>query len=389
MNLTSHIRHFFRLSPATSIYCKARNDRPERIESQRISVPALHVGVLDYAPGELAMTGTALDGKAVRLYYPPEEVSAKKFLKSLETAPIVVGAAHELTTNEMNKKIDGWAATVEYDEAKQAAMLYGVVKGKDEIKHINDNKDAGAFGASAFIDFKAKIQSGTTPDGQPYDAIATDMRATHVALTDNVRDPGNKIEVRNRVHINSVGNCIADQVKNSEVKSVEISKEDIAAIAKNAAAEAVAAKNASDRLDKLEGVVTKLVNALEEKEKKEEAKNEEEKKEKKEEAKNEKEDEKEKKEEEKDGETVENSKPSQALIAVVASACNADFGRKTPSWETIGKYLGITETDPFARITAVNAKVAELSASTAKNAKTPTAGKATSAFGVYTDEAGV
>ena len=97
---------------------------------------------------------------------------------------------------------------------------------------------------------------------------------------------------------------------------------------------------------------------------------------------------KEKKEEEKDGETVENSKPSQALIAVVASACNADIGRKTPSWETIGKYLGITETDPFARITAVNAKVAELSASTAKNAKT-SAGKVTSTFGVYTDEAGV
>ena len=69
----------------------AWNDAGERIESLRFSVPALRVGVLEYAPGQLTTNNAELDGKTIRLYYPPEAVKGKKFLKSLETAPVVVG----------------------------------------------------------------------------------------------------------------------------------------------------------------------------------------------------------------------------------------------------------------------------------------------------------
>ena len=53
---------------------RARNDAGERIESLRFSVPALRVGVLEYGAGQLQTNNTALDGKPVRLYYPPEAV---------------------------------------------------------------------------------------------------------------------------------------------------------------------------------------------------------------------------------------------------------------------------------------------------------------------------
>ena len=58
---------------------RAKNDTNERIESLRFSVPALRVGVLEYGAGQLQTNNTALDGKPVKLYYPPEAVSDEKF----------------------------------------------------------------------------------------------------------------------------------------------------------------------------------------------------------------------------------------------------------------------------------------------------------------------
>ena len=187
------------------IMARAKNDTNERIESLRFSVPALRVGVLEYGAGQLQTNNTALDGKPVRLYYPPEAVSDAKFLKSLETAPVVVGG-HDSTTNEQNKKIDGWAHNVSYDALKKAAMLDGVVKGAKEVAYIRGNLGSAGFGASAFVDiFNLKVENGVTPDGQEYNAIANELRATHVALAPHVRDPENKIRVANAVCINTAG----------------------------------------------------------------------------------------------------------------------------------------------------------------------------------------
>ena len=187
------------------IKARARNDAGERIESLRFSVPALRVGVLEYGAGQLQTGDKELDGKPVKLYYPPEAVSDEKFLKSLETAPVVVGG-HDSTTSENNKKIDGWAHNVAYDEAQKAAVISGVVKGAKEVAYIKTNLGSSGFGASAFVDiYSLKIENGMTPDGQEYNAIAGDLRATHVALAPNVRDPENKIKVTNAVCINTEG----------------------------------------------------------------------------------------------------------------------------------------------------------------------------------------
>lgn len=225
----------------------------ERIESLRFSVHALRVGVLEYAPGQLTTNNAELDGKTVRLYYPPESVSDKKFLKSLETAPVVVGG-HDSTTNEHNKKIDGWAHTINYDENGRCAMIAGVVKGNKEVAYIRSNLGTPDFGASAFVDiYNLVIESGTTPDGQVYDAIAKDLKATHVALAPHVRDPKNKIQLYNTVVINTDGKY------NNEVKKMD-SEIDINALASMIATEV---RNAIT-VDKRKAEIVEIKNAISE-----------------------------------------------------------------------------------------------------------------------------
>lgn len=195
--------NFFR-----KIMARAKNDAGERIESLRFSVPALRVGVLEYGAGQLQTGNAELEGKAVKLYYPPEAVSDEKFLKSLETAPVVVGG-HDSTTNEQNKKIDGWAHNVFFDSTLNAAMIQGVVKGAKEVAYIKGNLGTDGFGASAFVDiFNLKVENGVTPDGREYNAIANELRATHVALAPRVRDPENKLQVTNAVCVRNTGEMV-------------------------------------------------------------------------------------------------------------------------------------------------------------------------------------
>ena len=330
---------------------RVRNDKGERIESLRFTVPALRVGVLEYAPGQLTTGNKKLDGKTVKLYYPPESLKDEKFLKSLETAPVVVGS-HETTTNENNKKIDGWAHTVSYDSAAGAAMIAGIVKGTKEVAYIKGNLKQKDFGASAFVDiYDMEIKNGVTPDGQEYNAIAKELRATHVALAPHVRDPENKIKVTNAVVFNAAGNY-----KSEEKRMEGMTPEQIAAIVTNAVNDALAAKNAEDEIKSLkaenEDLKEKLKNACAKNEEKEEK---EEKKEEKKEAEN---SDDEKKEDKEDA-TLENAKPTQELVKVVGTALNIDFGSKTPSFISLAGMLGIKESDPALRIAAVNAKYNE------------------------------
>ena len=358
MNWKVLIRHLFK-TPCLSV----RNDSSnERIETLRFSVPALRVGVLEYAAGQLTTNNKKLDGKVVKLYYPPEAVSGEKFLKSLETAPVVVGG-HDNTTNENNKKIDGWAHTVSYDEGAKAAMITGVVKGNKEVAFIRGNLRTKDFGASAFVDiFDIKVESGVTPDGQEYNAIAKDLRVTHVALAQHVRDSKNKIKVLNAVVFNTAGNYNSEEKQMSE----QITAEQIAAIVKNAVKEELSAQNAEDEIKELKNKIKNLEDEKEKgvemkdgsgphgkgdgpgdgkkdgsgKDEKDTAENED--------------------DEEKEGETLENAKPSQALVSAVGTALNIDFGNKTPSFGKIATMLGIKEEDPALCIAAVNTKFAEM-----------------------------
>jgi len=342
---------------------RAFNDSGERIESMRFSVPALRVGVLEYGAGQLQTGNAALEGKSVKLYYPPEAVSDEKFLKSLETAPVVVGG-HDSTTNEQNKKIDGWAHNVFFDAAAKAAMIAGVVKGAKEVAYIKGNLGSAGFGASAFVDiYNLKVENGVTPDGQEYDAVAGELRATHVALAPHVRDPENKIKVINAVCINSEGE-ISDlylgEVKNSRgeilnIKEYSMDPKELAALVKNAVDEAIAEKNGEDRMSAMEETLKAHGDALNEINEKLSPKKEGEGENAAFEGKETSEEEKEEK-----AATLENAKPSQEVVKAFSTALNVDFGAKTPSFATLAALAGIKETDAAARIAAVNAKFVEL-----------------------------
>ena len=354
---------------------RAFNDSGERIESMRFSVPALRVGVLEYGPGQLQTGNAALDGKPVKLYYPPEAVSDEKFLKSLETAPVVVGG-HDSTTNEQNKKIDGWAHNVFFDAAAKAAMIAGVVKGAKEVAYIKGNLGSAGFGASAFVDiYNLKVENGVTPDGQEYDAVAGELRATHVALAPHVRDPENKIKVINAVCINTDG--VVEVVssakeKNSRgeilnIKEYSMDPKELAALVKNAVDEAIAEKNSDDRMSAMEETLAKHGDALNEineklSPKKEEAENA---------------DGEAKKEEEEKAVTLENAKPSQEMVKAFSTALNVDCGATTPSFATLATLSGIKEEDPAARIAAVNAKFAEMQKNAPKENQAAAAQNAT------------
>ena len=350
---------------------QVRNDSGERIESMRFSVPALRVGVLEYGAGQLQTGNAALEGKPVRLYYPPEAVSDEKFLKSLENAPVVVGG-HDSTTNEQNKKIDGWAHGVNYDTTLKAAMIAGVVKGAKEVAYIKGNLGSAGFGASAFVDiYNLKIENGVTPDGQEYDAIAGELRATHVALAPHVRDPENKIRVTNAVCINTDGTIENENSRGEILNNEEYSMDpkELAALVKNAVDEAIAEKNSGDRMDAMEDTLKKHGDALNEiNEKltpKAEGENADDAKsfEGKETA----------EEEKKEAATLENAKPSQEMVKVFSTAMNVDFGAKTPSFAALAALSGIVKTDPAQRIAAVNTKFAELQKNAPKEKDAATA----------------
>jgi hypothetical protein len=140
-----------------------------------------------------------------------------------------------------------------------------------------------------------------------------------------------------------------------------MTEQEIRDIAQAAMREVVSAKNGEDRMDAMESTLKKHGDALNEiNEKlspKEEAKAE---------GENAAGDGEETKKEEEKAATLENAKPSQAMVAAFAAAFNVDFGAKTPSFSTLGALAGIKEADPSARIAAVNTKFDELQKNASK-----------------------
>ena len=145
----------------------------------------------------------------------------------------------------------------------------------------------------------------------------------------------------------------------------KMTEQEIRDIAKQAMREVVSARNSEDRLSAIEETQKKHGDALNEINEKLSGKPKAEGENAAFEGKETPEEESEEKKAEKEGVTLENaSRPSQALIAAFATALNADFGAKTPTWGELAGYAGIKEPAGAARIAAVNAKFEEMKKST-------------------------
>jgi hypothetical protein len=360
------------------------NDAGERIQTLDFSVPVLRAAVLDYAAGELQSANPELSQKAVRLYYPPDEVSKKDFLDSIQKAPVSVGS-HEKNTSEHNVSIDGWPVKVYYDAKRQAAIMDGVVKGASKADYVRQLQNAENFGASGFIDAREiEIISGVTPTGEPYDAIARKLHCTHVALLPNVRDPANKIETRNaRAFVFNAGNItnnekgFTDSTTNAEAQASnknaggksnmadekEKGADDLRNAIRNVLDDMEKEKAGSAKMSELEKTVNALRNELDtlknggknaettEPEKKPgEAANSE--------------------HTEPDGDeapaetlNTKNAKPSQDTIKAFADHFGIDFGRTTPSFNALASLAGVKAEAFGDMVVAVNAKAKEIKGS--------------------------
>jgi len=357
-----------------------RNDAGERIATLDFTVPVLHAGILFYKQGELQSANPEISGRDIRLWYPPEEVSAKPFLESVRKASVVVGT-HEKSTNENNVATDGFPLKVWYDESKKAAMIDGVVKGANNAEQIRYLKDSAGFGSSGFIDARQiEIKQGTTPDNEPFDAIARDLFCTHVALLANVRDPKNKIVTKNAMGLVFNAGTLKPNTENDFTNSEDNTgggarsintggkmaedKKDDGNDLKNQIRNVLDEMKKEDASSAKMAELEKTVNALNEKltaadaAKNGAGKNAEEKKDEPAKAEN--------ADGEKDGETLnaKNAKPTQENVKLIGEHFGIDFGRSTPTFNALAPLVG-AEGKTFPEIVSiVNAKATEI-----KNAK--------------------
>ena len=187
---------------------QAKNDVSEyqKIKTSEIEIPIIAATVLEYQPGEL---GDQFN-EPTKLYYSPEALQDKEFLESVIRSPLNT-KTHEKNTNEANRDVDGWSNTSWFNESDKTVYGKGFLIGEDNVKYVHENKLAKGFGTSAFISFlKIDKESGTTPEGLEYNAIARKAVCNHVAILPNIRDEKNKI-----VSINAKNALVESNIKNN------------------------------------------------------------------------------------------------------------------------------------------------------------------------------
>lgn len=171
----------------------------QKIKTAEIEIPVIAEDVLTYEAGEL---GSSYPDKT-RLYYPADAISDPEYLETVMRSPLQV-QTHQKNTSEYNRDVDGWPTKVWWDPAEKRVKLKGILHGEENVEYARENKSLPGFGTSAFISFlKIEKESGTAPDGKPYDAIVRKAVNNHVAILPNVRDPKNVI-----LAMNAVENCV-------------------------------------------------------------------------------------------------------------------------------------------------------------------------------------
>lgn len=136
------------------------------------------IGVQDYLGSEVGKPEMPL----VRVYRPPEAVFAEDAMRSYAFRPMTND--HHGEVNAENWKqlaVGGTGAEIMRDGEFVQVPL--VLMDAETIRDYEAGKRELSMGLEATLTF----QDGVTPDGQPYDAIVTNMRMNHLALVDKAR----------------------------------------------------------------------------------------------------------------------------------------------------------------------------------------------------------
>lgn len=140
---------------------------------------AVRTGVQVYAGHELGID----DMDVVRVYRPPSEVFSPDSLATFSHAPVTMNHPSEAVTADNWKEFAVGEVSTEALRDGEFIALPLILKDADAIKAVKGGKVELSAGYSAQLVF----DSGVTPEGEPYDAIQTNIRINHLAIVDNAR----------------------------------------------------------------------------------------------------------------------------------------------------------------------------------------------------------
>lgn len=184
MKLRTHVAHNAPQAAA------AKHDFQQNIMTADFQAPVLFAGVYEYDAAELGFEG----GGRIRVYYPPEAIANKDFVQSVFYSVLSVGT-HEKNTREENADPDGFIRQAVYDAKLKAVIANGYIYGRKNVEYVTRNEKAERFGTSAFFRATYKPQKGTTPEGEEYDFIGSDLVCNHLAILENPRDDKNVVVI--------------------------------------------------------------------------------------------------------------------------------------------------------------------------------------------------
>ncbi|KRG47352.1 hypothetical protein ARC20_03205 [Stenotrophomonas panacihumi] len=136
-------------------------------------------GIQEYLGSELGRP----DIPIVRVYRPPEEVFAQDAMHSYAYRPVTVEHPAQMVDADTWKAVSAGATGAEVVRDGQFVRVPLVLMDAAAIKAYESGKRELSMGYSAEIVFR----DGVTPEGQPYDAVQTQLRMNHVALVKKAR----------------------------------------------------------------------------------------------------------------------------------------------------------------------------------------------------------
>lgn len=162
--------------------------KPRRIADGYLVATAkcVRTGIQLYTGDELGKP----EMKVVRVYRPAEEVFAKDSLQSFSHAPITIDHPTEQVTADNWKALSVGEVSTAAKQVDDWIELPLIFKDAAAIQAIEGGKRELSAGYVADFDFTP----GTTPAGEPYDAIQRSIRINHLALVEKAR-AGSKARV--------------------------------------------------------------------------------------------------------------------------------------------------------------------------------------------------
>ena len=148
------------------------------------TVRASRVGVQDYLGSEVGKP----EKQIVRVYRPDEEVFSKDAMTSFASVPVTNNHPPEAVTTDNFKKYS--VGHVGEEVMRDGEYMRVSLICRDQAT-INDVMKHGKRELSCGYTCDLKWESGTTQDGQAYDAIQTNIRGNHLAIVHAARGGSN------------------------------------------------------------------------------------------------------------------------------------------------------------------------------------------------------